>query len=108
MKLTDEQIASLGEEVIKVLKTIYDPEIPVDIYELGLMYDVQISDEGEAKVLMTLTTPNCPVAESLPMEVEEKVGEIEGITKSKVEITFEPEWEKDMMSEEAKFELGLL
>ena len=91
-----------------MLKTIYDPEIPVDIYELGLIYDVQISDEGEAKVLMTLTTPNCPVAESLPMEVEEKVGEIEGITKSKVEITFEPEWEKDMMSEEAKFELGLL
>ena len=80
----------------------------MDIYELGLIYDVQISDEGEAKVLMTLTTPNCPVAESLPMEVEEKVGEIEGITKSKVEITFEPEWEKDMMSEEAKFELGLL
>ncbi len=108
MKLTDEQIASLGEEVIRVLKTIYDPEIPVDIYELGLIYDVQISDEGEAKVLMTLTTPNCPVAESLPMEVEEKVGEIEGITKSKVQITFEPEWEKDMMSEEAKFELGLL
>ena len=108
MKLTDEQIASLGEEVIKVLKTIYDPEIPVDIYELGLIYEVQIGDEGEAKVLMTLTTPNCPVAESLPMEVEEKVGEIEGITKSKVEITFEPEWEKDMMSEEAKFELGLL
>ena len=108
MKLTDEQIASLGEEVIKVLKTIYDPEIPVDIYELGLIYDVQISDEGEAKVLMTLTTPNCPVAESLPMEVEEKVGEIEGVTKSKVELTFEPEWEKDMMSEEAKFELGLL
>ena len=108
MKLTDEQIASLGEEVIRVLKTIYDPEIPVDIYELGLIYDVQISDEGEAKVLMTLTTPNCPVAESLPMEVEEKVGEIEGSTKSKVEITFEPEWEKDMMSEEAKFELGLL
>ena len=108
MKLTDEQITSLGEEVIRVLKTIFDPEIPVDIYELGLIYDVQISDEGEAKVLMTLTTPNCPVAESLPMEVEEKVGEIEGITKSKVEITFEPEWEKDMMSEEAKFELGLL
>ena len=108
MKLTDEQITSLGEEVIKVLKTIYDPEIPVDIYELGLIYDVQISDEGEAKVLMTLTTPNCPVEESLTMEVEEKVGEVEGITKSKVEITFEPEWEKDMMSEEAKFELGLL
>ena len=98
----------IGEKIVEVLHTIYDPEIPVDIYELGLIYDVQISDEGEAKVLMTLTTPNCPVAESLPMEVEEKVGEVEGITKSKVEITFEPEWEKDMMSEEAKFELGLL
>ena len=108
MKLTDERIEELGGEVIKVLKTIYDPEIPVDIYELGLVYDVQLSDEGEAKVLMTLTTPNCPVAESLPNEVQEKVGEIEGIVKASVEITFEPAWTKDMMSEEAKFELGLL
>ncbi len=108
MKLTDERIEELGGEVIKVLKTIYDPEIPVDIYELGLVYDVQLSDEGEAKVLMTLTTPNCPVAESLPNEVQEKVGEIEGIVKASVEITFEPAWTKDMMSEEAKFELGML
>ena len=107
MKLTDERIEELGGEVIKVLKTIYDPEIPVDIYELGLVYDVQLSDEGEAKVLMTLTTPNCPVAESLPNEVQEKVGEIEGIVKASVEITFEPAWTKDM-SEEAKFELGML
>ena len=103
MKLTDERIEELGGEVIKVLKTIYDPEIPVDIYELGLVYDVQLSDEGEARVLMTLTTPNCPVAESLPNEVQEKVGEIEGIVKASVEITFEPAWTKDMMSEEAKF-----
>lgn len=108
MKLTDERIEELGGEVIKVLKTIYDPEIPVDIYELGLVYDVQLSDEGEARVLMTLTTPNCPVAESLPNEVQEKVGEIEGIVKAIVEITFEPAWTKDMMSEEAKFELGML
>lgn len=108
MKLTDEQIVSLGEEIIKELKTIYDPEIPVDIYELGLIYDVQLSDEGEAKILMTLTTPNCPVAETLPNEVQEKVGDIEGITKASVEITFEPAWNKDMMSEEAKFELGML
>ena len=108
MKLTDERIEELGGEVVKVLKTIYDPEIPVDIYELGLVYDVQLSDEGEAKVLMTLTTPNCPVAESLPNEVQEKVGEIEGIGKASVEITFEPAWTKDMMSEEAKFELGML
>lgn len=108
MRLTDEQIVSLGEEIIKELKTIYDPEIPVDIYELGLIYDVQLSDEGEAKILMTLTTPNCPVAETLPNEVQEKVGDIEGITKASVEITFEPVWNKDMMSEEAKFELGML
>jgi feS assembly SUF system protein len=108
MKLTDERIEELGGEVIKVLKTIYDPEIPVDIYELGLVYDVQLSDEGEARVLMTLTTPNCPVAESLPNEVQEKVGEIEGIVKASVEITFEPAWTKDMISEEAKFELGML
>ena len=108
MKLTDERIEELGGEVIKVLKTIYDPEIPVDIYELGVVYDVQLSDEGEARVLMTLTTPNCPVAESLPNEVQEKVGEIEGIVKASVEITFEPAWTKDMMSEEAKFELGML
>ena len=108
MKLTDERIEELGGEMIKVLKTIYDPEIPVDIYELGLVYDVQLSDEGEARVLMTLTTPNCPVAESLPNEVQEKVGEIEGIVKASVEITFEPAWTKDMMSEEAKFELGML
>ena len=108
MKLTDERIEELGGEVIKVLKTIYDPEIPVDIYELGLVYDVQLSDEGDSRVLMTLTTPNCPVAESLPNEVQEKVGEIEGIVKASVEITFEPAWTKDMMSEEAKFELGML
>lgn len=108
MKYTDEQIANLGEEIIKALKTVYDPEIPVDIYELGLIYDVQISEEGDAKVLMTLTTPNCPVAETLPMEVEEKVKSVEGIQSAKVEITFEPSWTKDMMSEEAKFELGIL
>ena len=108
MKLTEENIAALGEEIVATLKTIYDPEIPVDIYELGLIYDVQLSEEGEALVLMTLTTPNCPVAETLPMEVEEKIGQINGITKAKVEITFEPAWEKDMMSEEAKFELGML
>lgn len=108
MKLTDEQIASLGEEIIKELKTIYDPEIPVDIYELGLIYDVQLSDEAEAKILMTLTSPNCPVAESLPSEVQEKIQDIEGINKANIEITFEPSWTKDMMSEEAKFELGML
>jgi FeS assembly SUF system protein len=108
MPLTEEQIQELGEKIVEKLKTIYDPEIPVDIYELGLIYDVQISTEGEAEVLMTLTTPNCPVAETLPIEVEEKIKSIDGIKKAKVTITFEPSWDKDMMSEEAKFDLGLL
>ncbi|MBP7173399.1 MAG: SUF system Fe-S cluster assembly protein [Cloacibacterium sp.] len=108
MKYTDEQIATLGEEIIKALKTVYDPEIPVDIYELGLIYDVHISDEGAVKVVMTLTTPNCPVAETLPQEVKEKIAGVEGINKVDLELTFEPTWTKDMMSEEARFELGIL
>ncbi|QIG89917.1 SUF system Fe-S cluster assembly protein [Chryseobacterium sp. POL2] len=108
MKYTDEQIADIGENIIRELKSIYDPEIPVDIYELGLVYDVQISDEGQVVVVMTLTSPNCPVAESLPMEVEEKVKAVEGVTAAKINLTFEPTWTKDMMSEEARFELGML
>ena len=107
MNYTDEQIADIGENIIKSLKTVYDPEIPVDIYELGLIYDVQISEEGAVKVIMTLTTPNCPVAESLPAEVREKVAETEGVKEVDLELTFEPSWNKDMMSEEARFELGM-
>jgi FeS assembly SUF system protein len=108
MKFTDEQIATIGENIIKALKTVFDPEIPVDIYELGLVYDVQISEDGDVKVVMTLTTPNCPVAESLPQEVKEKVAAVENVKSVDLEITFEPSWNKDMMSEEAKFELGIL
>ena len=93
--------------VIEALKTVYDPEIPVDIYELGLIYDVQISDDADVKVVMTLTTPNCPVAESLPAEVREKVAGVENVKSVDLELTFEPSWNKDMMSEEAKFELGM-
>jgi len=99
---------NLGESVVKVLKTIYDPEIPVDIYELGLIYDVMVNEDNEVKILMTLTSPNCPVAESLPREVEEKVKSIDTITACEVEITFDPPWSKDLMSEEAKLELGML
>ena len=98
----------LGEKIIKVLKTIFDPEIPVDIYELGLIYDVFVNEDFDAKVLMTLTSPNCPVAESLPVEVEEKVKSIKGINQVEVEMTFDPPWTKDLMSEEAKLELGFL
>mgnify|MGYP003597593292 FL=1 len=108
MKYNDDQIADIGEEIIKALKTVYDPEIPVDIYELGLVYDVQISEEGNVKIIMTLTTPNCPVAESLPQEVKDKVAEVEEVNEVDLELTFEPSWTKEMMSEEAKFELGFL
>lgn len=98
----------LGEKIVTILKTIYDPEIPVDIYELGLIYDVMVSTDREVKILMTLTTPNCPVAETLPKEVEDKVKTIEGVSDVEVEITFDPPWTQDLMSEEAKLELGLL
>ncbi len=98
----------LGEQIVKKLKSIYDPEIPVDIYELGLIYDVMVSTDREVKILMTLTSPNCPVAESLPKEVEDKVAAIENVVSAEVEITFDPPWSKDLMSEEAKLELGML
>ncbi|NJB71601.1 FeS assembly SUF system protein [Saonia flava] len=98
----------LGEKIVNVLKTIYDPEIPVDIYELGLIYDVFVNEDNDVKILMTLTSPNCPVAESLPAEVEEKVKSIDEIKDAEVEITFDPPWTQDLMSEEAKLELGML
>lgn len=98
----------LGEKVVRVVKTIFDPEIPVDIYELGLIYDVFVNDNYDVKVLMTLTTPNCPVAETLPVEVEEKIKSIDEVNECEVELTFDPPWTQDMMSEEAKLELGML
>ena len=98
----------LGEKIVKELKQVFDPEIPVDVYELGLIYDVFINEDYEVKILMTLTSPNCPVAESLPKEVEDKVKSIDEVKDAEVEITFEPPWEKSMMSEEAKLELGFL
>ncbi len=98
----------LGEKIVRVLKTIYDPEIPVDIYELGLIYDVFVNEDHEVKILMTLTSPNCPVAETLPVEVEEKVKSLDIVKDAEVEITFDPPWNQDLMSEEAKLELGLL
>ena len=99
---------NLGDNIVKTLKGIYDPEIPVDIYELGLIYDVMINEDNDVKILMTLTSPNCPVAETLPLEVEEKVKSIDEVKSCEVEITFDPPWTKDLMSEEAKLELGFL
>ena len=98
----------LGEKIVRVLKTIFDPEIPVDIYELGLIYDVFVNEDDEVKILMTLTTPNCPVAETLPKEVDDKVKSLKIVKDAEVEITFDPPWSQDLMSEEAKLELGML
>ncbi|CAI8272068.1 MAG: Uncharacterised protein [Bacteroidota bacterium] len=100
--------AALGEKIVKTLKTIYDPEIPVDIYELGLIYDVFVNEDNDVKILMTLTTPNCPVAESLPQEVKEKVRSLDEINEVELELTFDPPWTRELMSEEAKLELGFL
>jgi FeS assembly SUF system protein len=102
------ETAELGDKIVKVLKTIFDPEIPVDIYELGLIYDVFVNEDADVKILMTLTTPNCPVAETLPREVEEKVKSLDEVKHAEVEITFDPPWSQDLMSEEAKLELGML
>ena len=99
---------ALEDKIIEVIKTIYDPEIPVDIYELGLIYEVKIQDDMHVDVEMTLTSPSCPVAESLPLEVEEKIAGVEEVKSCKVNIVFDPPWDKDMMSEEAMLELGFL
>jgi FeS assembly SUF system protein len=95
------------QKVIEVLKTCYDPEIPVDIYELGLIYNVEVKDDGVVEIKMTLTSPACPVAESLPPQVEEKVTAIDGVESARVEITWDPPWSPDMMSEAARLTLGM-
>ena len=101
-------IEKLSDQIIRALDEIYDPEIPVSIYELGLIYDVRINKEKEVQIIMTLTSPSCPVAESLPEEGKLEVEKISGVKSAKVEITFEPPWNKSMMSEEAKLELGFM
>jgi FeS assembly SUF system protein len=98
----------LENEIVTVLKTIYDPEIPVDVFELGLIYELHLDDENQLKIVMTLTSPNCPAAESLPAEVENKCKLLQGIQSVELKLTFEPTWEKDMMSEVAQLELGFM
>lgn len=98
----------LEAKILDVIKTIYDPEIPVNIYDLGLIYEIKVNEDKSAYIKMTVTSPNCPVAETLPKEVEEKVSAIEGLNGVKVEISFSPPWDKDMMSDAALLELGLL
>ena len=102
------EVQALGEKIVAALKTCYDPEIPVDIYELGLVYRVDVEDDNTVKIEMTLTSPHCPVAESLPAEVKEKVEAVEGVKGCEVEIVWDPPWSPAMMSEEARLELGML
>ncbi len=106
--IIDTSNTPLAQVVIDVIKTCYDPEIPVDIWELGLIYEIKIDDDSNLNVKMTLTSPSCPVAETLPPEVEEKLRNIQGIKSAKIELTFEPPWEKEMMSEVAQLELGFM
>ena len=97
----------LKEKIIEEIKKIYDPEIPVNIYELGLIYDIKVEDKNTAKIKMTLTSPNCPVAESLPKEVKDGIMQVEGIDNVDLDLVWEPPWDKDRMSEAAKLELNL-
>lgn len=100
--------AELETAIINIIKTIYDPEIPVDIFELGLIYEIRIDEENNVEVVMTLTSPSCPEAEVIPGNVEQKVSSVEGVKSTKITLTFDPPWTKDMMSEEAQLELGFM
>ncbi|MDR2810492.1 MAG: iron-sulfur cluster assembly protein [Tannerellaceae bacterium] len=96
------------EAIVAVLKTVYDPEIPVNVYDLGLIYDVETDDEKKVRITMTLTAPNCPAADYIVEDIRMKVASVKEVTDVEINLVFEPEWNKDMMSEEAKLELGLL
>lgn len=96
------------ERIVAVLKTVYDPEIPVDVYNLGLIYKIDLADSGDLTVDMTLTAPNCPAADFIMEDVRQKVSSVEGVASAAINLVFEPEWNKDMLSEEAKLELGFL
>jgi len=106
--MTPEEKKILEEKIINVLKNVYDPEIPVNIYELGLVYENKVDDEGNVKIVMTLTAPNCPVADVMPQQVKEEISYLSGVKNVDVEITFDPPWDMDMISDEGKLELGLL
>ena len=102
------QVEETGRKIVEVLRTVYDPEIPVNIYELGLIYKIDIEDDDRVLVEMTLTSPNCPVAETLPGEVEQKVAAVEGVEACEVKIVWDPPWNPSMMTEEAQLELGMI
>lgn len=102
------QILQLETAIVQVLKSIYDPEIPVNVYDLGLIYDITIDDTKKAEIVMTLTAPNCPIADQILIEVKEKVAAVEGISEAEVKLVFDPPWDHNMMTDEAKLELGML
>jgi len=104
----EKEILVLETEIVNVLKNVYDPEIPVNIYDLGLIYDIETDDQNRVRITMTLTAPNCPVADILPNEIKEKVSAIPGITEVEINLVFDPPWDQSMMSEEALLELGML
>jgi FeS assembly SUF system protein len=104
----EQEILSLEIEIVNTLKNVYDPEIPVNIYDLGLIYDIETDDQNKVKITMTLTAPNCPVADSLPIEIRDKVSAIPGVTAVDINLVFDPPWNQSMMSEEALLELGML
>lgn len=99
---------TIEENIVKMLKTVYDPEIPVNVYDLGLIYKIDVADNGATNIDMTLTAPNCPAADFIMEDVRQKVESVEGVSSATINLVFEPEWDKDMMSEEAKLELGFL
>jgi FeS assembly SUF system protein len=98
----------IEEKIVSMLKTVYDPEIPVNIYDLGLIYKIDLQDSGEVSIDMTLTAPNCPAADFIMEDVRQKIDSIEGVTSSVINLVFEPEWDKEMMSDEAKLDLGFM
>ncbi len=106
--MDSEKILAIQKDIVRVLRNIYDPEIPVSIYELGLIYEVNVADDGKVDITMTLTAPNCPIADDIVRDVQEQVAAVTGVTSANVNLVFDPPWSKDMMSEEAKLELGFL
>lgn len=108
-KIMDNEFLQIETDVVQVLRTIYDPEIPmVDIYELGLIYELDVNEQNEVKITMTLTAPNCPMADEILEEVEQKVRDVQGVSKVNLKLTFDPPWDQSMLSEEARLELGLI
>ena len=106
--MTEEQKLHIEEETVKMLKTVFDPEIPVDVYSLGLIYNIDVDDAGVVSIDMTLTAPNCPMGDFLFEDIRQKVQSVEGVTEVNVQLVFEPEWDQSMMTEEAKLELGMI